>query len=284
MVEMAFGLPYKQDDHTTAIQFIDAQWEKINLQAVFAREQDRLEMIRVLHAARVEADNGKDLEMEILLNLIGGIFKPEDEAAGDEESLQAALLAQVQKPTYENRGMAVHELKAPKKNPDARSPKQSMPDLAKLMQVVFDMKAEMGCMRKAMINAGMSFEKSPNVQKPREQIVNGKQKLKFAGTTKKNQASKIAQRSLVPVHDRTKLTDSNDDPQPDYGAMAIVAKPKKHVSPRTMNATLVGITRRNADMQRISECDASVDRTLGNDELDAQRSFDWSFHEDLFGE
>ena len=65
--------------------------------------------------------------------------------------------------------MAVHERKAPKKNPDVRSPKRSMPDLAKLMQVVFDMKAEMGCMRKAMINAGMSFEKSPNVQKPREQ-------------------------------------------------------------------------------------------------------------------
>ena len=26
------------------------------------------------------------------------------------------------------------------------------------MQVVFDMKAEMGCMRKAMINTGMSFD------------------------------------------------------------------------------------------------------------------------------
>ena len=36
-------------------------------------------MIRVLHAARVEADNGKDLDMEILLNLNGGIFKPKDE-------------------------------------------------------------------------------------------------------------------------------------------------------------------------------------------------------------
>ena len=70
MVEMAYGLPYKEDDHTTAIQFIDAQLEKINSQAVFGWEQDRLEMIRVLHAARVEAGDGKDLDMEILLNLI----------------------------------------------------------------------------------------------------------------------------------------------------------------------------------------------------------------------
>ena len=45
MVEMAYGLPYKEDDHPTAIQFIDAQLEKINSQAVFGREQDRLKMI-----------------------------------------------------------------------------------------------------------------------------------------------------------------------------------------------------------------------------------------------
>ena len=172
---MAYGLRLsKDDDHTTAIDLIDAQLEKINSQAVFAREQDRLdsEMIRVLHAARVEAGDGKDLDMEILLNLIGGIFKPEEEAAGDEELLQAALSAQVRKPTYANRGMASQNRKGPKKNLDTRSPKQSVPDLAKLIQAVFDMTAEMGCMRKAMINAGISFERSPNVQKPRAQFVN----------------------------------------------------------------------------------------------------------------
>ena len=141
-------------------------------------------MIRVLHAARVEAGNGNDLDIDILLNLIGGIFKPEEEAAGDEESLQAALSAQVRRQTYENRGMAAQDCKGPKKNPDTRSPKQSVPDLAKLKQSVFDMKAEMDCMRKAMINTGMSFEKPPNVQKPREQFVNGKHMSKFAGTAK----------------------------------------------------------------------------------------------------
>ena len=63
MIEMAYaqpyGLSYNQDDHTTAIMFINAQLEKINSQAVFAREQDRLEMIRILHAARVEAGDEK---------------------------------------------------------------------------------------------------------------------------------------------------------------------------------------------------------------------------------
>ena len=58
MIEMAYGLSYKEDDQTTAIMFIDAHLEKINSQAVFAREQDRLEMIRILHAARVDAGSG----------------------------------------------------------------------------------------------------------------------------------------------------------------------------------------------------------------------------------
>ena len=47
---------------------------------------------------------------------------------------------------------------------------------------------------------------------------------------------------------------------------------------------LVVITRRNPDMQRISDSDASVDRVLGSDELDAQISFDWSLNKNLFGE
>ena len=51
-----------------------------------------------------------------------------------------------------------------------------------------------------------------------------------------------------------------------------------------MSAMLVGITRRNADMQRTSGCDASVDRALGNDEIDAQLSFHGSLNADLFGD
>ena len=147
MVEMAHGLPYKEEDHTTAIQFIDAQLEKINSQAVFGREQDRLEMIRILHAARVDAGNGRDLDMDILLNQVGGIFKPEEEAASNGESLQAALSANVQRSNFANRGMAAQDRKGqvPKKNPDNRSPKPLSSEISKLVQAVFDMKAEMGC-------------------------------------------------------------------------------------------------------------------------------------------
>ena len=112
------------------------------------------------------------------------------------------------------------------------------------------MKAEMGCMRRAMTNAGISFESLPGGPKPREQSANGKQKNKFAGAAKaKNKAKRIARRSLAPVQNRNEVSDSEDEPQPEYGGMATIVnlkKPKKrHVSPRAMNAMLVGITKRS---------------------------------------
>ncbi len=80
MVKMTYCLQYKHEDHTTAIMFIDAQLEeintqeKINIQVSFAKEQDRLEMIRILQAARVKSENGKKLDLELSFNQIGKIF------------------------------------------------------------------------------------------------------------------------------------------------------------------------------------------------------------------
>ena len=72
----------------------------------------------------------------------------------------------------------------------------------------------MGSMSKAMTRAGISFDKSPNKQKPREQAANGKQKGEFAGTAKtENRTNKVAQRYLVPFRHRTEASESDDEPQ-----------------------------------------------------------------------
>ena len=50
----------------------------------------------------------------------------------------------------------------------------------------------------------------------------------------KNKANKVAQRSLAHVQHRNKVSDSQDDLQPEFGNVAIVAKSrKKHISPQT---------------------------------------------------
>ncbi len=71
-------------------------------------------MIRILHATRVESGNGKPLDLEILLNLIGGIFKPDEGAPEDDDTLQSALSAQICKTNFEHRGAAAYDCKEPK--------------------------------------------------------------------------------------------------------------------------------------------------------------------------
>ena len=68
--------------------------------------------------------------------------------------------------------------------------------------------------------------------------------------------------------------------------VAIVAKPqKKHVSPRTINAMMVGMTRHAPDcLRRISESSAFVDRVSSSDEVEARMSFNGNLNDDLCGE
>ncbi len=83
-------MPYKYEDHKTAILFMDARLEKINAHASFIKEQDLSKMIRILHAARVKSGNGKVLDLELLLNQVGVIFKPDEEGPEEDVTLQAA--------------------------------------------------------------------------------------------------------------------------------------------------------------------------------------------------
>ena len=57
-------------------------------------------MIRILNEERVEYSKGKSLDLEMLLNRIGRILKHIEEEALEDESLQAALTAQIRKSVY----------------------------------------------------------------------------------------------------------------------------------------------------------------------------------------
>jgi hypothetical protein len=87
MVEMAYGLPYKHEASTVAINIVDSQLELDLSQAPFAKDQERFEMMRMLNDARVEYSKGKVLDRELLLKGIGSVFKPIEDGTPDEESL-----------------------------------------------------------------------------------------------------------------------------------------------------------------------------------------------------
>ena len=96
MVEMA----YKHEDSTVAINIINAHLELDLSQAPFAKDQEMFEMMRILNDERVEYSKGKVLELELLLNRIGSVFKPVEDDTPEDKSLQAALSAQVRKNEY----------------------------------------------------------------------------------------------------------------------------------------------------------------------------------------
>ena len=104
MLEVAYGLPYKHEDSTVAINLVDAQLEQDSSQVPFARdsEQERFEMMRtrILNDERVGYSKGKNLDLEFLLNGICSIFKPIQEEALEDDSLQTALTAQDRKNDY----------------------------------------------------------------------------------------------------------------------------------------------------------------------------------------
>ncbi len=86
------------------------------------------------------------------------IFKPDEEAPEEDNSLQAALSAQASK-SFEHQGAAAHVRGGPKKSQESRSPKAESSDIAKLTQAVLNMKAEMSIMNRAVTNAGIKFRK-----------------------------------------------------------------------------------------------------------------------------
>ena len=81
------------------------------------------------------------------------------------------------------------------------------------------------------------------------------------------------------------VSDSDDEPQPEYGNIAIVVNPKqRHISPQTINAMMVGLTCHDYDhLERIREREAFVERESSSDEVEARTSINGSLTDDLFG-
>ena len=68
-------------------------------------------------------------DLELLLNQIEEIFKPYEEAPEEDDSLQAALSAQICQTNYENQGAAAYDPNGPKQNQESGSPKSESSDI-----------------------------------------------------------------------------------------------------------------------------------------------------------
>jgi hypothetical protein len=178
MVEMAYDLPCKHEDSTVAINLVDAHLEQDLSQSPFARDQDQFEMIRILNEERVEYSKGKSLDLEMLLNRIGSIFKPIEEEAQEDESLQAALMAQIGKSKF--KGAQAKNQSCLNHVQNSRAYRAEQESDLRLTRLILDLKAEIGILRKAMVNNGISIESAPTSNKLKEQPAVVKQNGRFA--------------------------------------------------------------------------------------------------------
>ena len=99
-----------------------------------------------------------------------------------DDTLQAALSAQVRKRPFKHRGALDNDRPGPTQSQESRPRRRESSILLKLTHMSFYMKAKMGIMRRVMINASVNTETAPNQRKPKEQTAIRKQKDKFAVT------------------------------------------------------------------------------------------------------
>ena len=180
----------------------------------------------------------RDLDLELLLNRIGNFFKPIEDDTPEEESLQAALSAQVCKNEY--RGTQGKDRGCPKQSQNPRPDLAESESDSKLIRLILDLKAEIGVLRKAMRIHGITIESAPTRNK--EQSANGK----FAGIAKKKRTRSRRpgqQRSLVDPSNEP--SDSDDEPQEQAYSVVMVKQNSKTVRPRSLNEMQVRYTRHN---------------------------------------
>ncbi len=99
------------------------------------------------------------------MNRIGSIFKPIEEVAPEDEALQAALTAQICKSEYQGTQAKNHP--CPKHVQNSRPERLEQESDSRLTRLILDMKAEIGILRKAMVNHGISVESALTSNKQR---------------------------------------------------------------------------------------------------------------------
>ena len=123
-------------------------------------------MMWILNDERVEYSKSKTLDLELLLNRISRVFKPIEDEIPEDESLQAALSAQVRKNKY--RGRRGKDLGGPKQSQNPRPYLAESESDSKLIRLI--LKAEIRVLRKAMTIHCITIESAPTRNKRSNQL------------------------------------------------------------------------------------------------------------------
>jgi hypothetical protein len=144
--------------------------------------------------------------------------------------------------------------------------------MEKLMQVMYDMKAEMGALHRALQLVDICVD-APYNKKNKEQHINGSQKPKLAGFAKKTSwKKKIASRSLVPGKIPQDHSDSDSEDEPhESSKMAVAMNRRFPINPRALSAALHGMSR-SYHVRARAMAGEHADRESGAEDFEALES------------
>ncbi len=124
------------------------------------------------------------------MNRICNILKPIEEDAPEDESLQAALMAQIRKSEY--KGLHAKDRAGQKSIQHSRPDRAEQESDSRLTRLILDLKAEIVILLKAMVNHCISVESGPTSNKQKVQTAVVKQNGMFDGVAKKKSQSRRA--------------------------------------------------------------------------------------------
>jgi hypothetical protein len=151
----------------------------------------------MLNWSKTFLNHGKTLDLELLLNRIGSIFRLFEGEALEDETLQAALTSQISKSKY--KGTQAKNQTCPKHVQNSRPNRAEQESNSRLTKLILDLLAEIRILLKAMVNHGISVESAPTSNKQKEQSAVVKQNGRYAGIAKKKNRNRQMNSLVEPL-------------------------------------------------------------------------------------
>jgi hypothetical protein len=252
MIEDAFGLPFQSEDSMTAINFVNAQIEAEESIIPFASEAERMGFTRSLHELKLEYETKGKLDLGQTFDKLTRAFRVREETIHEDDTIQSAFTAQIQpqRKFGQPRNDNVKRSSPPSRDRHSKHTELNENiDYAKILKVIYDLKADVGTIKKGLESKGILVDSAPDHKRDGKGYPQtDRHRPKFAGIAKKTKLDKIkATRSLVQNRE-VEMTDSDEEQEEEEQAQLAMIVP-------VVKKTLTNFRGRNAYLSSIMRFD-----------------------------
>jgi hypothetical protein len=207
---------------------------------------------RSLHELKLEYETKGKLDLGQTFDKLTRAFRVREETIIEDDTLQAAFTAQIQpqRKFGQLRNDNVKRSSPPSRDRQSKHNEQTEKvDYAKILKVIYDLKADVGTIKKGLESKGILVDSAPDHKRDGKGYPQSdRQRPKFAGIAKKTKLGRIiASRSLVPNRE-VEVTDTDEEPEEEEQAQLAMIVP-------VIKKTLTNYRGRNASLSSMMRFD-----------------------------